>query len=488
MTHPVFPFAATIPPPPHPYAVWHDPQVTGRRAVVISSGLDGLSAAVTLARAGLIVRVHQQATAGADPMAPLGVMSPLLTRLDLARHGLHWHQPPVPVAHPLPGRPAVLLHRSLDQTCTELGRDGPAWRRLHEQLVPHWEHLLGLVSAPPLPGRWPPRRAVGPFGLRAAPPASVLARAMFREDPARALFAGIAAHTLLPLQHPLTAPFGLLLGAAGHAGGWLVAQGGYQAIERALVAELEAHSGRVSTDHRPTDLRHLGPADLVLLDLPPPAIARLAGDRLTPAVRRGLLRWRQGSSRHTVQYLLDGPVPWADPRVAEAASVHLGGTLSQVNAALTTGHRGRHPAYPLVQVHQPRAVDPAGAGCQQVIQVTTVLPPDADTDLRTQVTTQVTAALEQHAPGVVDRVTGRLESQAEGAHWHPLRAPQLAPGLFRCAEASPGAAVPGLGGYHSARAALAWLRRQVERGRPTGARPELTRPGASPVATHRRSR
>lgn len=499
MTHHAFPFAVSLPPPTSPYAVTHDPQVSGRRAVVIGSGPNGLSAAVALARAGLLVEVHEAASVpgGATRSGPVlgegttvdlgaavhpfGVASPFLSTLNLARHGLEWLQPDIPVAHPLDGRPAALLHRSLEQTCQELGEDGRAWRRLHAPAVNHWESLVGSILSPLL--RVPRHPVVmARFGLRGALPAAALARALFRDEPARALFAGTAAHSVLPLHHPLTSAFGVLFGAAGHATGWPVARGGSQAISRALVAELEAHSGRVVTDHPVTDLAQVGPADVILLDLAPQAVADLVGDRLPRSVERGLRRWRHGTAVHKVDYLLDGPVPWTDERVGRAGTVHVGGTLTEVAAAEDDAHRGRHPERPFVLVAQQSMLDPGRAPeGQQVLYAYAHTPHGSSA----QVGPRIDAQIERFAPGFRDRVLRRVEtSPAELAAWNPnlvggdviggsmagvqqvlrpratLRPYQLgAPGLFICsASAPPGGGVHGMSGYHAARAALDYLR------------------------------
>lgn len=520
MTHQIFPFAVSLPPPASRYAVTHDPRVSGRRAVVIGSGPNGLSAAVALARAGLLVEVHEAASVpgGATRSGPLlgegttvdlgaavhpfGVASPFLSTLNLGRHGLEWLQPDIPVAHLLDGGPAALLHRSLDRTCQELGVDGPAWRRLHEPAVNHWEALVGSVLAPLLRV---PRHPVlmARFGLRGALPAAALARALFREEPARALFAGTAAHSVLPLHHPLTSAFGVLFGAAGHATGWPVARGGSQAISRALVAELEAHSGRVITDHPITDLAQVGPADVVLMDLGPQAVADLVGDRLPHGVQRGLRRWRYGTGVHKVDYLLDGPVPWSDPRVAGAGTVHVGGTLAEVAAAEADVHRGRHPERPFVLVAQQSMLDPSRAPEGQQVLYAYAHTPQGSTQ---PVGHRVDAQIERFAPGFRDRIIGRVEtSPSELAAWNPnlvggdviggsvsgvqqvlrpratLRPYQLGvPGLFICsASAPPGGGVHGMSGYHAARAALTYLHSEEA---PTRG-PSATRATRSPALT-----
>jgi phytoene dehydrogenase-like protein len=475
-------------------------------ATVVGAGPNGLAAAVVLARAGLDVTVLEAAeraggaTRSARVLAPdavtdlgsavhpLGVASPLFTRLPLQRHGLEWVHPEIPLAHPLEDRPAALLEPSLTATAQSLGRDGRAWQALHAGAVAQWEKLIPGVLGPIL--RLPEHpAAMASFGARGVWPATALARTVFREEPARALFAGSAAHSVLPLHRPLTAAFGVLLGAAAHATGWPVARGGSQAIADALVADLAEHGGQVITNAPVRDLAELGPADLVLLDLTPRQVLAVAGSRLPPRYARGLGRWRYGTASYKVDYLLDGPVPWTDPRVQRAGTVHVGGSMTQIAAAEAEVHAGRHPRRPFVLVAQQSAADPGRAASgQQVLWAYAHTPNGSDLPVGDRIEAQI----ERFAPGFRDRVLARVETGPRelermdanlvggdiggGAldglqqvfrpvvSLVPYATPL--PGVFLCSSSTPpGGGAHGMCGYHAAGAALddlARRRRQPE--------------------------
>lgn len=471
------------------------------RAVVVGAGPNGLAAAVVLARAGMDVTVFEAESepGGATRSAPvfgpgtivdlgsaahpLGVSSPFLRSLDLERHGLRWIHPDIPAAHPLDGRPAALLHTSLDRTVAELGRDGRSWRRLVGASVRHWDRLVETLLGPLV--RIPRDPLVlGDLGVRGVAPATVLARLAFSDEPARALFAGCAAHSFVPLHHSLTSAFGVLLAAAAHARGWPVAAGGSQAIARALVAELEAHGGRVVTDHPVTDLAAIGPADLTLLDIGPRAALDLLGDRLSSRIARAFSAWRYGPSAHKVDYLLDGPVPWSDQRVGAAGTVHLGGTMTEIAAAESEVARGRHPERPFVLLCQQGVADATRAPIGQQVVYAYAHTPRASADPATG--QRIDAQIERFAPGFRDRIIARVETPPAALERlnrnlvggdiiggsiigsQQVLRPRATlnpyalgiPGVFLCsASTPPGGGVHGMSGYHAARAALASLHR-----------------------------
>ncbi|MEW6152600.1 MAG: NAD(P)/FAD-dependent oxidoreductase [Actinomycetota bacterium] len=467
-------------------------------AVVVGAGPNGLAAAVALARAGLEVVVVEAAdrpgggTRSAEltlpgfvhdvcsSVHPLGVASPFLSSLPLADHGLRWAHPEAPLAHPLPGAPAVVLERALAEVSGTLGgRDGRAWRRLVGPFVRRWDDLAESVLGPVL--RWPPHPVtMARFGLRAAWPATALARAAFRGEPARALFAGMAAHAILDLRAPLTSSFGTIFGASAHAQGWPVAAGGSQAVAGALVSYLGSLGGRVVTSHPVRGLADLPPSRAVLFDLTPGQLLDIAGDALDARYRRRLGRYRYGPGSFKVDYALDGPVPWADPACGRAGTVHVGGTMAEVAGAEAEVARGRHPERPFVLCTQASLFDPGRAPeGKHTLWAYCHVPAGSDVDM----TARIEAQLERFAPGFRDLVLARhvmgpvaLEAHnannvggdiAGGSHGglqlvarpvlarNPYRVPLAGRPAYLCSSSTPpGAGVHGMCGWWAAQSAL----------------------------------
>lgn len=461
---------------------------------MVGAGPNGLTAAVTLARAGRSVLVLEAADTiggGARSAAltlpgyvhdvcsaihPLGVGSPVFTRLPLADHGLEWRHPEVAMAHPLEGARAAVLHRSLAVTGASLDGDGPAWRRLMDPLVTAWDDIMGhLIRPMRLPGH---PVGVARLGLQAAIPAEWLARARFDAAPARALFAGLAAHAVMPIDRPGTAAFGLLLGASAHAVGWPVAAGGSQAIVDALASYLVSLGGTVETGREVRTLGDVPASRAVLFDTSPYQMVRIAGDQLPGRYQRSLRRFRHGPGVCKVDWALDGPVPWSAEVCRRAGTVHVGGTTAEVAAAEAAVGRGEHPTAPFVLVAQQSIVDstraPAG---RHTLWGYCHVPNGSTVDMTDAIERQI----ERFAPGFRDRVLAQRTMTAAdlqgynanyrggdiagGAHdlpqlvarptlrLDPRRTPN--PRLLLCsASTPPGAGVHGLCGYHAARSAL----------------------------------
>ena len=347
-------------------------------AAVVGSGPNGLTAAVTLARAGLQVRVFEAADkAGGgtrteeltlpgfhhdvcSAVHPLGVGSPALAALPLTDHGLEWVHPELALAHPLLDGSAAVLARSVDETVASLGRDDRAWRRLVAPFLGRWPDLAGDILGPITMGL--PRHPVllARFGLRAVWPVELTARA-FREDRTRVLLAGIAAHAIVPPTSPLTTSVGLMLAVAAHEVGWPVARGGSQAIADSLISYLESLGGGVETGTLVTALDQLPAARAYLFDVMPRDLAAIAGYRLPDRYRARLGRYRHGPAVFKVDYALAEAVPWKAEECRRAATVHLGASLDEIVGALAAVASGRPPDPPFLIVAQPTIVDASRA-------------------------------------------------------------------------------------------------------------------------------
>ena len=464
-------------------------------AIVVGSGPNGLAAAITLAQAGCTVRVLEaNATIGGGARSaeltlpgflhdvcsaihPLAVGSPFFRTLPLERHGLEWVQPPIPLAHPLDDGTAAFLRRDLQGSNESLGEDEAAWRRLMHPFARNWEGLSGEFLQPIL---HLPRHplALARFGLAALAPARTLANFRFRGAQARALFAGIAAHSFLPLEAPASAAFGLVLGAAGHAVGWPLPRGGAQSISNALVQHLRELGGKIETDFRVDKLAQVPPARVVLFDTTCWQFARIAAERLPARYRQRLERFRHAPGVFKIDYALSAPVPWRAPECCDAGTLHLGGTLQEIAASERQVAQRRHPERPFVLVAQQSVFDRTRAPRdQQTLWAYCHVPHGSDRDM--------TAAIEQQiewfAPGFRDCVLARHTAGASalarsnpnliggdingGAAdlWQLLSRPVVSPapyrtpirGVYLCSSSTPpGGGVHGMCGYHAARTAL----------------------------------
>jgi phytoene dehydrogenase-like protein len=468
--------------------------VTRYDAVVVGSGPNGLSAAIALAAEGRSVLVLEGAeTIGGgartaaltlpgflhDPSSaihPLAVASPFFRTLPLAAHGLEWVHPAAPVAHPFDDGSAAVLERSLEATGRTLGRDAAAWAALMEPFVRGWERLLPDALAP----LHVPRRPLllARFGLRAVRSARGLAHAAFRDEPARALFGGIAAHSTLPLERLLTAAFGLMLSAAGHASGWPLPRGGSQRITDALAGHLRSLGGEIRTGVRVRTLEELPPARAVLLDLTPRQVLDVAGHRLPSRYRAALHRYRYGAGVFKVDWALSGPIPWTAPGCARGGTVHLGGTFAEMAEVERRTWAGEHVRRPYVLLAQPSLFDAERAPPGKHVAWGYCHVPHGSTR---DMTAAVEAQVERFAPGFRELVlarstmhTGELEAlnpnlvggdinggaQVLGQFFlRPVarRVPYRTPvrGLYLCsASTPPGGGVHGMCGWHAARTAL----------------------------------
>jgi phytoene dehydrogenase-like protein len=389
-------------------------------AVVVGAGPNGLAAAITLARAGrsvLVLEANETIGGGArsaeltlpgfthdicSAIHPLAIGSPFFRTLPLDRYGLEWVHPHAPLAHPFDDGTAALLERSIEMTGETLAPDGAAYRKLMRPLADDWGRLEADLLGPVRLPRHP--LALARFGLRALRPARGLAEGSFKGTRARALFAGLAAHSMLPLERWGTAAFALVLAVTGHVVGWPVPRGGAQKIADALASYLRSLGGEIVTGARVETVDELPPSRAVLCDVTPRQLLKIAGHRLPASYRRALLRYRYGVAAYKVDWALDGPVPWRAPTCARAATVHLGGTLEEIAEAERQTWGGEHPDRPFVLLAQPSLFDPTRAPeGRHTLWAYCHVPNGSGVDMTERIENQI----ERFAPGFRDRVLAR---------------------------------------------------------------------------------
>ena len=389
-------------------------------ALVVGAGPNGLSAAIAIAQTGhsvLVVEGRDTVGGGArsaeltlpgflhdvcSAIHPLAVGSPFLSTLPLSEYGLEWVHPSSPVAHPLDDGTAVMMERSVDETANGLGSDAESYRKLFGPLVSNWDKLSSDVIGPLRFPRHPLLTAhFGLLGLRSA---VSVAQSHFEGERAQALFAGIAAHSVLPLERPVSAAVGLVLGASGHAVGWPMPRGGAQRISDALASYLTSLGGRVETGVTVQSLDDVPDASVTLLDVTPRQVVEIAGDRLPDSFRRKLETYRYGPAAFKIDWALDGPVPWTAPECARAGTVHLGGTMSEVAHSEREVWNGRHSEHPFVLLAQQSLFDSSRAPeGKYTAWAYCHVPNGSDFDMTDRIEEQV----ERFAPGFRERILAR---------------------------------------------------------------------------------
>ncbi|WP_239455608.1 phytoene desaturase family protein [Nocardioides gilvus] len=391
-------------------------------AVVVGSGPNGLAAAIRLAQEGLevtVVEASEHPGGGArtseltlpgvlhddcSAFHPTGVLSRFLNSLDLGAHGLEWLWPEVDLAHPLDDGRAGVISRDMARTVSSLGDDGDSWARLFTPLTRHFDKLLDEIFQPILHIPDHPF-ALARFGLGAVLPATMMTR-RWDDEPARALFMGVAAHAFGRLDTPLSSSVGLMLGTAGHVAGWPVAKGGSGAITTAMVSVLESLGGRVVTGTTVTSLDQVRELvgerpEVIMLDTAPDAAVRIVGDAMPARISRSLRRFTYGPGVFKVDYAIEGDVDWLNDECRRAGTLHLGGTAPEIAAAEAETVRGRMPERPYVLVGQQYLADPSrSAGSVNPIWAYAHVPHGWTGDAGEAVTAQI----ERFAPGFRDRI------------------------------------------------------------------------------------
>jgi phytoene dehydrogenase-like protein len=467
-------------------------------AVIVGGGPNGLAAAITLARAGRSVRlIEGRDTIGGgartaeitlpgfrhdvcSAIHPLGVGSPFFQDLSLGAFGLEWVFPPYAVAHPLDDGTAVVIENSVEASAATMGPDGRAYARLMIPLVADWLKILRDLLGPfPLPPRYP--LAMMRFGLLALLPAATLAKTLFRGPRARAVFAGMAAHAMLPLDAPATASFSLILSLLAHAIGWPMARTGSQAIVDAMACYFQSLGGVITTGLPVTSLDQLPDTRSVLFDVTPRQLVSITGQRLPEAYRRALGRFRYGPGVCKIDYALDGPVPWKAAACLRAGTVHVGGAFEEIIASERAAFRGEHAERPFVLVTQQSLFDPTRApGGRHTLWAYCHVPNGSNRDMSQAIEDQI----ERFAPGFRSRILARHTRSAQEMEMYnpnyiggdinggaqtitqfftrpvPRRVPYSTPvnGIYLCSSSTPpGGGVHGMCGYHAAKAALRGL-------------------------------
>jgi phytoene dehydrogenase-like protein len=465
------------------------------KACVIGAGPNGLAAAIVLAQAGLQVDVLEaESTPGGaartleltlpgfrhdfgSAVFPLGAGSPFFSSLPLSNHGLEWIHSPAALAHPLDDGTAVLLQRDLKETRDSLGIDGAAWDKLMRPFVERWSEFAPEILRPV---SFAPRHPwlMARFGMVALQSAEAVAR-RFRDPRTRALFAGLAAHSFLSLDEPLSAAFAIMMAVPAHAVGWPIPRGGAQSITNALCGFLSTFGGNVSTLSPVQNLAALPNFDLFLCDLTPRQLIKVGGERLSESYRRRLRSYRYGAGVFKVDFALSAPIPWKAADCLRAATVHLGGSFEEIAASEKAVRNGQPADRPFILLAQPSLFDssraPAG---KHTAWAYCHVPNGSKVDMLARVENQI----ERFAPGFREGILARrvfspanlesMDANLVGGDigggvmdirqflFRPTRRHYAtsARDIYICSSSTPpGGGVHGMCGFHAAKMALSRL-------------------------------
>ncbi len=463
-------------------------------AIVIGSGPNGLAAAIAVAQAGRSVLMYEakDSIGGGSrsleltlpgfihdvcsAIHPLGVGSPFLQTLPLKQYGLEWISPPLALAHPFDDGTAAALDRSIDATGKTLDCDAEAYRKLMKPFVADWDKLAHDILAPLRPPRYP--FALARLGLKAIPSARILAESTFKGERARGFFAGLAGHSMMPLDQPITAGFGLTLAILGHVVGWPFPRGGAQKIVDAMAAYLRSLGGKIITGVEVQSLEGLPAATAYFCDVTPRQLLRIAEKRLPKGYQHRLEHYRYGPGVFKIDFALDGPIPWKAEACTQAGTLHLGGTFEEIAASERAVWQGQHAERPYILLAQQSLFDhtraPAG---KQTAWAYCHVPNGSTFDM----TGRIEAQIERFAPGFRERILARstknaLQMEQYNANYvggdinggvqdfrqfftrptvQPVPYTTGAKGVYICSSSTPpGGGVHGMCGYFAAQTAL----------------------------------
>jgi phytoene dehydrogenase-like protein len=463
-------------------------------AIVIGSGPNGLAAGITLARAGLSVVIFEakESVGGGMRTAeltlpgffhdicsaihPLGIGSPFFRSLPLDKYGLEWIQPSAPLAHPFEDGSVALLERSLVETCQNLRKDGDAYRKLMAPLVDSWDSieddLLGPIKIPTHPF------ALAQFGFLAMQSANGLIKRFFKEEWAKGLFAGLAAHSILPLDKVPTAAFALILGILGHKVGWPLPKGGSQKIADALAAYFKSLGGQIVTGTNIENVDSLPKAKIILCDVTPKQLLKIASHRFPASYVKKLEKYRYGPGVFKVDWALSQPIPWKAKECLRAGTVHVGGTVEEISTSEKEIWENKSAKKPFILMAQQSLFDPSRAPPGKQTAWSYCHVPNGSTIDMTEI---IEAQIEKFAPGFRDCILARHSfSPRELEEYNsnyiggdinggvqdlyqlfsrptlrlvPYSTPDKQ--IFICSSSTPpGGGVHGMCGYHAAKAAL----------------------------------